>query len=418
MGNLQSFDNVTTTGPSQAVSSGGGGGMSTGVTECQPTSDIPPQSPGTARKEGPDTSVKEIMTDGRDSMVLVKEQNEVRGALDSRHNTESAALNAEIAQLKTSYTAEVVTPSCEGLAAPTPSKAIEPVTPTAAGVAGAAEAAGSVTAAPVDQMPRPDLTSAPVEGVAAVPISIAEPPPAQLDLTSAPVEGAAAAPISIAEPPPPAQLDPKSPADLLLLGDTSGSNTCPSCGVVGIGGLLEPNTGLTYCGGVCYDAADVRPGDKPEPWGSACPSGPGDIAAPSSATLAACISHLPTLMADQIHAAVFHIPAMFPAGAFKKLRTKLNITRRGGRSRHHTGIDRCIWDHPARQDPETGKWINLTKAELEMPVIAQPRVLFTLNPLGYVTFRFNFHHFDRSELDRRGHTCAGRCLLLFALKMG
>ena len=125
------------------------------------------------------------MTDGRDSMVLVKEQNEERAALDSRHNTESAALNAEIAQLKTSYTAEVVTPSCEGLAAPTPSKAIEPVTPTAAGVAGAAEAAGSVTATPVDQMPRPDLTSAPVEGVAAVPISIAEPPPAQLDLTSA-----------------------------------------------------------------------------------------------------------------------------------------------------------------------------------------------------------------------------------------
>ena len=56
----------------------------------------------------PDNSVKEIMRDGGDSMInevmeLVKSQNEDRTSLDSRHDTDSAALNAKIAQVKTSY---------------------------------------------------------------------------------------------------------------------------------------------------------------------------------------------------------------------------------------------------------------------------------------------------------------------------
>ena len=41
-------------------------------------------------------------------------------------------------------------------------------------------------------------------------------------------------------------------------------------------------------------------------------------------------------------------------------------------------------------------------------------------PLGYGTFRLNFHRFDRFELDLRGHTvrqytAVGRCLVLCAL---
>ena len=35
----------------------------------------------------------------------------------------------------------------------------------------------------------------------------------------------------------------------------------------------------------------------------------------------------------------------------------------------------------------------------------------------YGTFRLNFHRLDRFDLDLRGHTQVGRCLVPFALKM-
>lgn len=273
------------------------------------------------------------------------------------------------------------------------SAAVAPVALTA-GFADAAGADAATAAVPLPSLRAMDMDAA---GEGEVPPPIMEPPQSLLDpgapaAPAPPMEAVHVAmeylfgllqdmvPAQQAPAPGPAQ-----PAEDLLLpaGDTSGSDTCSVCGVVGIGGMRSQvnGNGLLCCGVTCREAG-IRQAvkvDLEKP-------GPVDRPVPSSATLAAFIGQLPSLMADQIHVIVHGIPTMFPLVEFNKLRTKLNITC----DAQHTQITRCIFDHPARLDPETGKWTYLTKAELAMPVIAEQKLLLTSSPDGCPEMKGSF----------------------------